>query len=111
MSTPIDVITRLNAPLLRHAPTALVVRRWRRNVALEHTIRARMDAWPGPQNAAYWRLVDEYDVASDKACAAYFVLKERGLDPCAYCFTLPPQPHHADTCPRLLSRRLYGDAS
>lgn len=106
MSTPIDVITRLNAPLLRHAPTTVVVRRWRRHTASEQALRARMDAWPGLRDASYWRLVNEYDAASDKACAAYFVLKERGLDPCGYCCTLPPQPHHSARCPQLLADRL-----
>jgi hypothetical protein len=65
-----------------------------------------MAAWTGPRTAAYWRLVDEYDDHSDKACAAYFVLKERGLEPCGYCVAMPPQPHHSATCPDLLAARL-----
>jgi len=55
--------------------------------------------------------VDEYDRASDAASAAYFVLVERGLEPCSYCVTVPPAPHHADICPDLLTSRLYGGAS
>jgi hypothetical protein len=106
MSTPIDVITRLNAPLLRHAPNTVVIRRWRRHAAQEHELAAWLHAWTAPRDAAYWRLVDEYDAASDKACAAYFVLKERGLEPCAYCVSIPPQPHHSPACPERLARRL-----
>jgi hypothetical protein len=110
MATPIDVITRLNAPLLRHAPTPVVIRRWRKHCALEQELGARLRAWSGPRDEAYVRLVDEYDDKSDKAAAAYFVLMERGLEPCGYCCTLPPEPHHSATCPALLTNRLQGTA-
>lgn len=113
MSTPLDIaasITAANKPLIRFAPTTVVLRRWRRHQADAHALAARIQSWTGDRTDAYWRLVDAYDDASDAACAAYFVLVERGLEPCSYCQTVPPQPHHAHTCPDLLDRRLYGSS-
>ena len=105
-------ITAANKPLIRFAPTTVVLRRWRRHVAAERALRARIkQARTCPTDDAYWQLVDEYDRAADAASAAYFVLVERGLEPCFYCVTVPPAPHHADTCPDLLTVRLYGGAS
>lgn len=104
-------ITAANTPLIRFAPTTVVLRRWRRQVATQRALRARIEqARNRPTDDAYWQLVDEYDRAADAASAAYFVLVERGLEPCSYCVTVPPAPHHADTCPDLLTVRLYGGA-
>lgn len=105
-------ITATNKPLIRFAPTAVVLRRWRRHKAEEHALRLRIEqARTRQADAAYWALVDLYDDAADKACAAYFVLVERGLEPCTYCVTVPPAPHHSDSCPDLLTTNLYGGVS
>lgn len=49
--------------------------------------------------------VDAYDRVADRGARAYLILRERGVDVCAYCGTDGGQ-HWSPTCPETLLDRL-----
>jgi hypothetical protein len=91
--------------MLSPVPTPVLVRLYRKWIRLEREI----GAIPPEQRAAIYgdagAFDDAYDRVADRAASAYLLLRERGLDVCAYCDTTDGT-HYSPTCPEILLFRL-----
>jgi hypothetical protein len=91
--------------MLSPLPTPVLVRLYRNWSRLEREI----GAVPPEQRAAIYgdagAFDDAYDRVADRAASAYWILRERGLDVCAYCSTTDGR-HYSPTCPETLLSRL-----
>jgi hypothetical protein len=104
----------VSAALLRVAPTAVLVRRYRVAAKVERDLGLRLREWRARTDErppAYWQLVDEYDRAGDRAAMTGAELRWRGVATCPYCATVGDgdagEPvHWSDGCPSLLAVRM-----
>ena len=92
--------------MLSPLPTPVVVRLYRKWSRLEHEMlaltpeeRAAIYGGEGPAG-------DAYDKVADRAAAASWILRERGLDVCLYCNTTDGSHRRGVDCPATLLDRL-----
>lgn len=86
-----DLRARPQHYLLTPLPTRVLVRLYRKWSRLEREL-----AGGDP---------DAYDAVADRSASAYLILRDRGLEVCAYCDTVDGT-HPGATCPSTLLDRL-----
>lgn len=91
--------------MLSPLPTPVVVRLYRKWARLEDEMRAltleeRAAIYGGEGPAD-----DAYDKVADRAASASWILRERGLDVCAYCNTTDGSHRLGVNCPANLAGR------
>jgi hypothetical protein len=91
--------------MLSPLPTSVVTRLHRRWSRAEDEFRALPREVAVATYGGEGEADDAYDRVADRAAAAYWILRERGLDVCAYCNTTDGR-HYSPTCPETLLSRL-----
>lgn len=100
-----DLRARPQHYLLSPLPTPILTRLYRKWSRLEDEIAAIPLEVRAAQHGDAGLADDAYDRVADRAAAAYLILRDRGVDACAYCGTADGT-HPGATCPSTLLARL-----
>lgn len=92
--------------MLSPLPTPVVVRLYRKWARLEDEIRATPFDVRVAQHGDEGAASDAYDKVADRAAAASWILRERGVDVCLYCGTTDGSHRRGVDCPATLLDRL-----
>lgn len=91
--------------MLSPVPTPVLTRLYRKWQRMEAEIAATPLDVRIAQHGGEGPAMDAYDRVADKAAFAYLILRDRGVDVCAYCGT-HDGTHPSATCPATLLQRL-----